>query len=168
MNNGSGTLGTPGIAEKVTDEDWEKVIQCNLTAAFLCSQAVLPMMAQIGRGSIINISSSAARGWSDFSGPQYVAAKTGMIGLARHLAREYGPKGIRVNAIAQGFTETQEAEARWQAKSEKERAEVLRQIPLRRRATVMEHARVVVFLASDDSSYVTGATIDVSGGMFTL
>jgi NAD(P)-dependent dehydrogenase (short-subunit alcohol dehydrogenase family) len=168
VNNGPGTLGTPGLAEEVTEEDWDKVIDCNLTAAFLCAQAVLPFMEKAGSGSIINISSSAARGYSDFSGPQYVAAKTGLIGLARHLAREFGPKGIRVNALAQGFTQTQEAETRWVTKTEKEKETVLRQIPLRRRAQPEEHAKVVVFLASDESSYVTGATIDVSGGLFTL
>ncbi len=168
VNNGPGTLGTPGKAEEVTEADWDLVIDRNLTAAFLCTQAALPFMEKVGSGSIINISSSAARGYSDFSGPQYVAAKMGLIGLARHLAREFGPKGIRANALAQGFTQTQEAETRWKTKTEKEKDALLRQIHLRRRATPAEHARVVVFLASDDSSYVTGATIDVSGGMFTL
>lgn len=168
VNNGPGTLGTPGRAEELAEEDWDRVIQCNLTAAFLCCQAVLPYMEEEERGSIINISSSAARGWSDFSGPQYVAAKSALIGLARHLAREYGPKGIRVNALAQGFTETQEAERRWRAKTDRERDDVLRQIPLRRRASTQEHAQVVLFLASEDSSYITAATLDVSGGMFTI
>lgn len=168
VNNGPGTLGTPGRAEEVTEAQWDMVIARNLTAAFLCAQAVLPFMETAGSGSIVNISSSAARGYSDFSGPQYVAAKMGLIGLARHLAREFGPKGIRANALAQGFTQTQEAETRWSTKTEKEKDALLRHIHLRRRATPAEHARVVVFLASDDSSYVTGATIDVSGGMFTL
>lgn len=168
VNSGPGTLGTPSRAEEVSEEDWDIVIDRNLTAAFLCAQAALRYMEKAGAGSIVNISSSAARGYSDFSGPQYVAAKMGLIGLARHLAREFGAKGIRANALAQGFTQTQEAEPRWRTKTEKEKEALLRQIPLRRRASPAEHAKAVVFLASDDSSYITGATIDVSGGMFTL
>lgn len=169
VNNAGGALHTPRPTSEVQEKDWELVVNVNLKGAFLCSQAVIPHMVKQGRGSIINISALAGRWVASLAGPQYTAAKAGLQGLTRHLAMEFGPSGIRVNAVAPGITLTGErVESLWNQKTEEEKARVLASIPLRRLARPDEIARVVVFLASDESSYVTGATIDVNGGRFMV
>ena len=119
-------------------------------------------------GRIINIASKAAKYGGELTGIQYSSAKAGVTGLTRQLARDLGPFGITTNAIAPGLVlSSPRLEALWkERKTEDERREFLKSIPLGRLATVDELVSVILFLASDDASYVNGATIDVNGGWF--
>jgi len=156
-----------------TDEAlWDDTLAVNLKGAFLCCRAVLPGMLARGRGAIINISSqSGKRGNAQYAA--YCASKFGLIGLTQSLAQEYAETGIRVNAICPGvvFTEL------WQSPDMLERYAAKRgiepegvedyfkaQIPLGRLGTPEDVARVAVFLASDESGYMTGQALNVTGG----
>jgi gluconate 5-dehydrogenase len=144
------------------DADWDAIVATNLTAPFLVAQAVIPSMRERGRGSIINIASLM----SELGRPTivpYTAAKGGVRMLTRGLATELGPAGIRVNAIAPGYfmTEMNRALIDDQAFD----AWVRGRTPMRRWGDPTELAGIAVFLASDASSYVTGQTIFVDGGM---
>jgi len=124
-------------------------------------------MAEKKRGSIVNISALAAHWRASLAGVQYTAAKAGIEGLTRQLAYDWGPYGIRVNAVAPTVTITGERVGTlWGKKGEVERKRILSQIPLRRLSVPEEIASAVVFLASDESSYITGITVDVSGGRY--
>jgi len=167
VNNAGGSLGTPYLLEDVTEEEWDKVIDVNLKGAFLCSKIVAEFMKKQRSGKIVNLSSKAGKYGGDIAGPQYVSAKAGISGLTRQLAKELGPYGINVNAIAPGLVLTERVKKMWETrKTKKEREEMLRAIALRRASTVEEQANVVVFLCSDEASYITGTTIDVNGGWY--
>lgn len=167
VNNAGGALFTPHILEEVQEKDWNLVVDVNLKGAFLFCQAVIPAMQKRGGGSIVNISALAAHWRASLAGVQYTAAKAGVEGLTRQLAYDWGKSGIRVNAVAPTVTLTGDrVEALWESKSEEEKKKVLSAIPLGRMSTPAEVASVVVFLACDESSYVTGITIDVSGGRY--
>lgn len=168
VNNAGGALHTHNRIEEITIDDWEKVININLRGAFLCSQAVIAQMRKQGTGGkIINMSAMAGRSYATLAGVQYTCAKAGVGGLTRQLAREVGPDGINVNAVAPTVVMTGERVRRlWEAKSEQARKRTIESIPLRRLAEPEEIGRVVAFLASDDASYVTGITLDVNGGRF--
>ncbi len=167
VNNAGGALFTPHILEEVQEKDWNLVVDVNLKGAFLFCQAVIPTMQNQGRGVIVNISALAAHWRASLAGVQYTAAKAGVEGLTRQLAYDWGKSGIRVNAVAPTVTLTGDrVEALWESKSEEEKKKVLSAIPLGRMSTPAEVASVVVFLACDESSYVTGITIDVSGGRY--
>jgi NAD(P)-dependent dehydrogenase (short-subunit alcohol dehydrogenase family) len=143
------------------------VVDVNLKGTFLFCQAAMPAMQKQGRGAIVNISALAAHWRSSLAGVQYTAAKAGVEGLTRQLAYDWGKSGIRVNAVAPTVTLTGDRiQSLWDAKSEAEKGKVLSAIPLGRMSTPEEVAAVVVFLACDESSYVTGITIDVSGGRY--
>ena len=151
----------------MTPEQFSHVVDVNLKGTFLCCQAVIPVMARQGKGSIVNISALAAHYRATMAGVQYTAAKAGVEGLTRQLAYDFGPQGIRVNAVAPTVTMTGErTRGLWEAKSESEREKVVANIPLRRLSTPQEVAAAVVFLASDDASYITGITLDVVGGRY--
>jgi 3-oxoacyl-[acyl-carrier protein] reductase len=168
VNNAGGALDTPHEIDQVAEEHWNRVVDVNLKGAFLCSQAVVARMRQQGSGGkIINISALAGRSYATLAGVQYASAKAGIGGLTRQLARELGPEGIHVNAVAPTVMLTGErVQGLWEAKTEEQRKRVIESIPLRRLADPREIARVVVFLASEDASYVTGVTLDVNGGRF--
>ncbi len=167
VNNAGGALHTPERFEDVTEKDWDKVMDVNLKGAFFCCKAVLPYMMRQGGGRIINISALAGRTAASLAGIQYTSAKAGLGGLTRHLAKEMGKYGIYVNAVAPGITLSgSRVEGLWNAKSEEEKRRVLASIPLGRLGKGEDIANVVVFLASDEASYITGATIDVNGGRF--
>ena len=167
VNNAGGALFTPHILEEVQEKDWNLVVDVNLKGAFLFCQAAIPAMQKQGRGAIVNISALAAHWRASLAGVQYTAAKAGVEGLTRQLAYDWGKSGIRVNAVAPTVTLTGDrVEALWESKSEEEKKKVLSAIPLGRMSTPAEVASVVVFLACDESSYVTGITIDVSGGRY--
>lgn len=148
---------------EIQPEQWDKVIDVNLKGVLLLSQAFLPHMVKAGGGSIACMSSvSAQRGGGIFGGPHYSAAKAGVLGLAKAMAREFGPAGIRVNALTPGLIQTDITGGKL---TDDMRTDILKGIPLNRLGDALDVARIYLFLASDLSSYVTGATIDVNGGM---
>ncbi len=171
VNNcgGTGGIETPLEFERFSEEDWHKIIDLNLTSAFLCSRAVVPQMKARGWGRIVNISSESGRTpvVPRFAGWAYAAAKTGLFGLSRVLAAELAPFGITVNVVAPGFTRSGPVlEAAYNALPEERRRDRVRGIKLGRWAEPAEIAGAVAYLASDEASYVVGAVLDVNGGSF--
>ncbi|NWF92433.1 MAG: SDR family oxidoreductase [Syntrophaceae bacterium] len=167
VNNAGGALNTPYLLEEIEEKDWNLVVDVNLKGTFLCCQAVIPEMVKQGGGVIVNISALAGHWRASLAGVQYTAAKAGVEGLTRQLAYDWGKAGIRVNAVAPTVTMTGDRiQSLWDGKSEEEKQKVLSGIPLGRLGTPEEVASVVVFLASNESSYITGITIDVSGGRY--
>ena len=151
-----------GLIMRMSEQQWDAVINVNLKSAFNFIHAITPIMMRQRSGSIVNMSSVV--GVSGNAGQaNYSASKAGMIGLAKSTAKELGSRGIRVNAIAPGFIIT---EMTGQL-SEEARNEWAKQIPLRRGGTPEDVANVALFLASDISSYVSGQVINVCGGMNT-
>ena len=163
--NNAGVLRPTRPLEYIPEAEWTLVIDVNLKGTFLFSKAVLPVMREKRYGRIINISSSAGRSMSELGGAHYTASKAGVLGLTRHIAGEYGEYGINANAICPGLVETQMI--REQADTER-LSHWLNQIPLGRFADPTEEADLVLFLASDKASYITGATIDFNGGSLLL
>jgi NAD(P)-dependent dehydrogenase (short-subunit alcohol dehydrogenase family) len=142
---------------------WRRIIEVNLTGVLNLSQAVVPHMRERKSGSIACMSSvSAQRGGGIFGGPHYSAAKAGVLGLAKAMARELGPDNIRVNSVAPGLHQTDITAGKL---TDAMKAEILKGVPLGRLGTAEDVARIFLFLASDLSGYVTGAVIDVNGGM---
>ena len=151
-----------GLMMRMTEQQWDAVINVNLKSAFNFIHALTPFMMKQKSGSIINMSSVV--GVSGNAGQtNYSASKAGMIGLAKSIAKELGSRGIRANAVAPGFIETEMTHAL----TEEQRAKWAETIPLRRGGSPDEVAKVCVFLASDLSSYVSGQVINVCGGMNT-
>lgn len=168
VNNAGGGMA-PVPLEDLTEQDWDRVVNANLKGTYFCSRAVVAYMKGQRSGKIINISSQAGRSRSELCSISYSSAKAGIIGFTRQLAYEVGLYGINVNAIAPGVILSGERVAkRWEERSEEERREMLEVIPLKRLGKPEEVARVALFLASADSSYITGATIDVNGGRFMM
>jgi NAD(P)-dependent dehydrogenase (short-subunit alcohol dehydrogenase family) len=152
-----------GLVGRLPFEDWSAVIGTHLTGAFVCSSQAVPRMIRDGRGgAIVSIASTAAFLGLPGRGP-YCAAKAGILGLTRALALEVAPAGIRVNAVAPGYTRTELLQQALDNGSLQE-AWMIERVPLKRLADPDEIARVVRFLASDDASYVTGQTIVSDGG----
>lgn len=167
INNAGGALHTPHKLNEIEEKHWDLVLDVNLKGAFFFCQAVIPSMAKHGKGAIVNMSALAGHWRASLAGVQYTAAKAGIEGLTRQLAYDWGGKGIRVNAIAPTVTMTGKRIADlWQEKEQDERQRVLAAIPLGRLGTMEDISSVVVFLASDESGYITGQTIDVSGGRY--
>jgi NAD(P)-dependent dehydrogenase (short-subunit alcohol dehydrogenase family) len=167
VNNAGGALNTPYALEEIEEKDWNLVLDVNLKGAFLCCQAVIPEMVKQQGGVIVNISALAGHWRASLAGVQYTASKAGVEGLTRQLAYDWGKAGIRVNAVAPTVTMTGDRiQSLWDKKGEEEKKKVLSNIPLGRLGTPEEVASVVVFLASNESSYITGITIDVSGGRY--
>lgn len=170
VNNAGGSLNTPRTIGDVTEDHWNLVIDSNLKGTFLCTQAAIKYMKEQKSGKIVNISSVAARFGDVFSRSHYSAAKAGVLGLTRHVAKEVGRYGININSVCPGhIISGPRMEKRWQEMRETGKADMmLDQIALGRTGRPEEIASVVVFLCSDEASYVTGATIDVNGGYVTL
>jgi NAD(P)-dependent dehydrogenase (short-subunit alcohol dehydrogenase family) len=162
-NAGIGPATRP--LDHITDEEWDRTLDIDLTGVFNCMRAVLPGMKERRYGKIVNISSSAGRSVSTFAGAHYTAAKAGVLGLTRHAAFEYAPYNININAVAPGTIDTELLRG---AVSADRIAEEARKIPLRRIGTVDDESNLVLFLASDESSYITGATIDINGADLLL
>ena len=149
-------INRPNDFDRISDEEWDEVLGVNLKGAFITIQEFLPLIKK--GGNIINISSVSGQ----YGGPRtthYAVSKGGLISLTQNLAIFCAPKNIRVNAIAAGLIQSKMAEA---AKD----LGILERIPLKRMGNPEEVAKVVVFLASDDASYITGQTINVNGGMY--
>ncbi|MGY8636909.1 glucose 1-dehydrogenase [Bradyrhizobium sp. 14AA] len=147
----------------IKPEDWDRIQDVNLKGILFLSQAVIPHMQKRKSGSIACMSSvSAQRGGGIFGGPHYSAAKAGVLGLAKAMAREFGPDGIRVNCVTPGLIGTDITAGKL---TDEMRVKILEGIPLGRLGEAADVAGIYTFLASDLSAYVTGAVIDVNGGM---
>ncbi len=146
---------------RMKDEEWEDVIQTNLTSAFRMSKACLRGMMKAKRGRIITIT-SVIGATGNPGQANYAATKAGVIGFTKSLAREVGSRGITANTVAPGFIDTDMT----RALPEEQRERLLEQIPLARLGDVSDIAHAVAFLASDEAAYITGETIHVNGGMY--
>lgn len=147
----------------ITPTNYEAVTDVSLRGTLYMSQAALPAMVKQGAGSIVCISSvSAQRGGGIFGGPHYSAAKGGVLSLARAMAREFGPAGVRVNNVTPGLIQTDITAGKL---TDEMKLDILKGIPLNRLGDAADVAKACLFLASDLASYVTGATLDVNGGM---
>jgi 3-oxoacyl-[acyl-carrier protein] reductase len=146
---------------RMKPEDWQLVLQTNLTAVFRLSKAVLRRMMREHRGRIINIASIVAMTGNPGQA-NYAAAKAGMLGFTKSLAKEVASRGITVNAVAPGFIDTDMT----RSMSEAQRAELTTQIPMERLGTPDDVAAAVLFLASPGAAYITGETLHVNGGMY--
>ncbi|WP_303741260.1 3-oxoacyl-[acyl-carrier-protein] reductase [uncultured Duncaniella sp.] len=149
-----------GLMLKMSEAQWDAVIDVNLKSAFNYIHAIVPIMMRQRQGSIINMASVVGV-HGNAGQANYAASKAGIIALAKSIAQEVGSRGIRANAIAPGFIET----AMTAALSDEVRKEWAQKIPLRRAGQVEDIANVATFLASDMSSYVSGQVIEVDGGM---
>jgi NAD(P)-dependent dehydrogenase (short-subunit alcohol dehydrogenase family) len=162
---GSTIVSRPAATlDELSLEEWQALLHFNLTATFLLSHAVVPVMKRQGAGKIVNLASIAGRGVSQSSSSAYATAKGGIIALTRKLAFELGPHGVTVNAIAPSLTLSERIRPHWDRRSADAQAAEIRRTPLGRVATPEDQARVICFLASSDADFVTGVTIDVTGG----
>jgi NAD(P)-dependent dehydrogenase (short-subunit alcohol dehydrogenase family) len=160
MNNAG--ITQPLKVMEIAPEHYDAVLDVNLRGTLYMSQALIPHMRARGTGSIVNMSSvSAQRGGGIFGGPHYSAAKGGILGLTKAMARELAPDGVRSNAICPGFIDTDITAGKL---TNEMRAQVLAGIPMGRAGTARDVAGCALFLASDLSAYVTGSEVDVNGG----
>ena len=174
VNNagGSGDTGIDHI-EHVTDEILEQVINVNFKSVFLCSREVASAMKEKHYGRIVNLSSISAKGTFGHRGPSaarlpYAGAKAGVVGFTNQLAKDLGPFGITVNAVMPGFILTEPSarvSQRFAALSDEEKDQIVGSIPIGRAGSAHEVASVVGFLCSQEASYISGATIEVTGGL---
>ena len=145
----------------LTAEEWREALEVNMTAPFLLTKAVLPIMKQQRYGRIVNISSTAGRMVSTLGGAHYTASKTGLLGLTRAAAKELGPFGITVNAVCPGLIDTE-------LTHEHAEPALLERVtagyPVPRMGTALEVANLICFAASEASGYITGASFDINGG----
>ena len=163
---GSTTISRPAATvDELSLSEWQQLLAFNLEGTFLFIHALVPVMKRQRGGKIVNISSIAGRGISASSSSAYATAKGGIIALTKKLGQELGPFGITVNAIAPSMTLTERIRPRWEKRSSEEQAQEIFRTPLRRMAEARDQARVICFLASSDADFVTGVTIDVTGGI---
>jgi NAD(P)-dependent dehydrogenase (short-subunit alcohol dehydrogenase family) len=161
-------INNAGISQplKIMDiepKNYDAVLDVNLRGTLYMSQAAIPQMRQAKQGSIVCMSSvSAQRGGGIFGGPHYSAAKGGVLGLAKAMARELGPDNIRVNSVTPGLIQTDITAGKL---TDELKVEIVKGIPLNRLGVADDIANACLFLSSDLSSYITGAVIDVNGGM---
>jgi NAD(P)-dependent dehydrogenase (short-subunit alcohol dehydrogenase family) len=161
-------INNAGISQplKIMDiepKNYDAVLDVNLRGTLYMSQAAIPHMRQLKQGSIVCMSSvSAQRGGGIFGGPHYSAAKGGVLGLAKAMARELGPDNIRVNSVTPGLIQTDITAGKL---TDELKVEIAKGIPLNRLGVADDIANACLFLSSDLSSYITGAVIDVNGGM---
>lgn len=146
---------------RMSEEDWDAVIDTNLKGAFLCAKAVVPRMVKQRSGVIVNIGSVVGK-VGGAGQVNYSASKSGLVGLTKSIAKELGSRNIRVNAVAPGYVETDMT----QVLQEEQRNAVLKQVPLGRLGKCEDIAHVVTFLCSDAAAYIQGEVISVDGGLF--
>ena len=161
--NNAGDLVERHTLVEMTEELWRKVIDLNLTSAFFCTQAVAPGMIARRSGAIVNVSSLAAHNGGGPGAFAYSAAKGGLISFTKAIAKELAPSGVRVNAVAPALIDATHFHQRYTPRQAFENT--IKTIPLGRAGTPEDVARVIAFLASDDSAYLVGETIDITGGM---
>lgn len=167
VNNQGGSMGLNVPLEQLDEDVWSQLLTLNLTSVFLCCKYVVPIMKEARWGRIVNISSIAGRSMSFFGSVGYSSSKAGVIGLTRHASRELAPYNITINVVAPGVIETDRIRTYWeQRKTEEERQGFLTRVPMGRLGQAREVASAVLYLTSEDASYITGAVIDVNGGVF--
>ena len=149
-----------GLLVRMKEADWDLVMNINLKGSFLCSQQAAKQMMKQKSGAIVNIASIVGL-MGNFGQANYSASKAGLIGFTKTLAREVAPRGIRANAVAPGFIDTEMT----RVLEESVRAKLVEQIPLARLGQPEDVARCVSFLVSEKASYITGQVINVNGGM---
>jgi 3-oxoacyl-[acyl-carrier protein] reductase len=159
-----GSLGTPRDMADISDDDLDLVIDVNVKGTYYCARAAIAHMKKSNGGSIVTFSSIGGRSASPVTGVPYAASKAAILGLTRRLAKEVGEYGIRVNAIAPGLFLTDRLAGMFDAMTQADRKDVLSAIPLGRMPELRECVDPVLFLASDESSYITGTVLDVNGG----
>jgi NAD(P)-dependent dehydrogenase (short-subunit alcohol dehydrogenase family) len=158
--NNAGILYPTAVID-IPEDEWDRVIDVNLKGTFLCSQAALPVMQKNTWGRIVNFSSTAGKNISTVGGAHYTAAKAGILGFTRHLAREAAPFGITVNAVCPGLIDTDMVRNTIDAARQKAYAS---RFPISRLGKPEEVADLVAFLCSDKAAYITGASLDINGG----
>ena len=162
---GSTIIANSGASvDELSFAEWQRLIDFNLSGTFLFTHAVVPIMKRRQSGKIVNLASIAGRGLSDSSSSAYAAAKGGIIAFTRKLAFELGPYGVAINAIAPSLTLTERIRPHWEKRSQEAQTAEITRTPLRRVAEAADQAKVICFLASSDADFVTGVTIDVTGG----
>jgi len=159
VNNAAAAYSTR--FEQITEEEWRRALDVNLTAAFLCTQAAVPAMKSQGYGRVVNLSSTAGKSVSTLGGAHYTASKAGLLGLTRAAAKELGPFGITVNAICPGLIDT---ELTREHATPDDLAAYARSFPVPRLGSAAEVADLICFLASEQAGYITGASLDINGG----
>ena len=165
VNNIGGSLHTPFKFLEQSDEDWQRVMEVNVTACVRTTRALLPGMVARGYGRVINMGSKAGRFGSLFAGANYVASKGAMQAFTLQIAQEFGPSGITCNSICPGAVVTPRVERLLaERQSAEERQRVVESIPVRRHGRVEDIAAAVAYLASEEAGFVNGATLDVNGG----
>ena len=149
------------LFHKLTEEQWDSVMSVNLKSMLFTTQAALGHMLKKGKGAIVNLASVSGQ-MGNVGQSNYAASKAGVEALTRTLCLEYAAKGIRINAVAPGFTYSEMTKAIPETVVEA----MLKKIPMRRGAEPQEIARAILFLASEDASFINGQTLSVNGGMF--
>ena len=158
--NNAGVLRPTAVID-IEEAEWDLVVNVNLKGTYLCSRAVLPAMRAAGWGRIVNFSSTAGKNVSTVGGAHYTAAKAGVLGFTRHLAKEAAPYGITVNAVCPGLIDTEMVRA---TISDEQTSAYAASFPIARLGAPEEVAELVAFLASDRAAYITGASLDINGG----
>jgi len=165
VNNIGGSLHTPFRFLDQSEEDWDRVMNVNVTACVRTTRAVLPHMVAAGYGRIINMGSKAGRFGSLFAGANYAASKGAMQAFTLQIAQEFGPHGITCNTLCPGAILTPRVQRLLSVRqSEEERQKVLQSIPVRRHGTVEDIAAAVAYFASEEAGFVNGASLDINGG----
>ena len=166
VNNAGGVVGQVGRPlEEVSDDEWQAVVDANLTSTFVCTRAVVPGMKAAGYGRIVNISSGAGRSVSLTGIQAYASAKAGQIGFTRQTAHELGPFGMTVNSIAPGFVLSNPTSIRqWESYGEEGQRAMLGNIATRRLGEPEDIANGVLFFVAEEASWVTGQVISIDGG----
>jgi NAD(P)-dependent dehydrogenase (short-subunit alcohol dehydrogenase family) len=159
VNNAAAAYSTR--FEQISEEEWRRALDVNLTAAFLLIRAALPAMKANGYGRIVNLSSTAGKSVSTLGGAHYTASKAGLLGLTRAAAKELGPFSITVNAVCPGLIDT---ELTREHATPEALADYARSFPIQRLGSPEEVADLIAFLASESAGYITGAAIDINGG----
>jgi len=158
--NNAGVLRPTRVVD-IPEDEWDFVVGVNLKGTFLCSQAVVPLMQASGWGRIVNLSSTAGKNISTVGGAHYTAAKAGVLGFTRHLAKEVAADGITVNAVCPGLIDTDMVRSTIDQSKQDAYAQ---SFPISRLGRPEEVADLVAFLASDRAAYITGASVDINGG----
>ena len=158
--NNAGVLRPTKVID-IEEEEWDLVVNGNLKGTYLCSRAVLTAMRKVGWGRIVNFSSTAGKKYSTIGGAHYSASKAGVLGFTRHLAKEEASFGITVNAVCPGLIDTEMVRS---TITDEQASDYGESFPIPRLGKPEEVAELVAFLASDRAAYITGTSLDISGG----